>query len=390
MPRDGLCVKIAIGIFRLDPLGGLEDHAIRIAAALSERGHEVEIHTSGKTPPLDGPIGVQQHRRRAFSNHGQMAAFASDFAHATRRRYDRTVAFQPMPGCDVLFLADQLRDLPETPLWKRLLPRFKTYARLEAGCLRSGAHARIMGLARRQMDAFVARYPGVAQRAVVLPPTISIERRHPERRTDAFRTAMRQRLGIATGSQVWLWVGLQPYVKGLDRVIAALEKTPDATLLVVGLGQGGRKLLPTLLRSRLRAVSDRIKLLGFIPGADMPDYMVAADVLVHPARMDVTGAIILEAVVNGLPTVATDACGFAEHVARADAGRVISSAYDRDELVRAVTELRGLRNAECSRNGIAYGQAEYLFSGVGIACDLIEADAWPPEMTIANAGRMQS
>ncbi len=380
-------MKIAIGIFRLNPRGGLEDHAIRIAAALAKRGHEVDIHTSGKVPALDIPVGVQQHPRTAFTNHGQMAAFAAGFADATRQGYDRTVAFQPMPGCDVLFLADQLRDRPRTPWWKRLLPRFRTYARLEAGCLGRDETTRVMGLAHRQMAAFLARYPDIARRAVVLPPTISIERRHPERRTEAFRAAMRQRLGIPAGSEVWLWVGLQPRVKGLDRAIAALEQVPEATLLVGGLGRSGRRILPTRLRARLRRVSDRIRFLGFIPPAEMPDYLAAADVLVHPARVDVTGAIILEAVVNGLPAVATDACGFAEHVARADAGKVISSAFDRDELVRAATGLRGQRNAECSRNGIAYGREDRLFSGIGVACDLIEAASWPQELTLAGEGR---
>ena len=37
---------------------------------------------------------------------------------------------------------------------------------------------------------------------------------------------------------------------------------------------------------------------------------VAADVLAHPSRVDVTGAVILEAVVNGLPAVATLAGSF--------------------------------------------------------------------------------
>ena len=46
-------VKIAIGIFRLLPRGGLEDHALRIADELARRGHEVTLHTTGKLPDVD-------------------------------------------------------------------------------------------------------------------------------------------------------------------------------------------------------------------------------------------------------------------------------------------------------------------------------------------------
>ena len=171
-PKDA--VKIALGIVKLLPRGGLEDHALRIAAEVTARGHQVTLFATGKLPEAGGFATVALDRRaRPLSNHGRVAAFAADFEKATRGRFDRIVGFQPMPGLDLLFLADHLRDRPDVPLVKRLLPRFRTYARLEASCFGAGSATRIMGLAEPQTRAFAARYPGSGARIAVLPPTIT-------------------------------------------------------------------------------------------------------------------------------------------------------------------------------------------------------------------------
>jgi UDP-glucose:(heptosyl)LPS alpha-1,3-glucosyltransferase len=106
-------------------------------------------------------------------------------------------------------------------------------------------------------------------------------------------------------------------------------------------------------------------------------------VLAHPARVDVTAAVILEALINGLPVVATAECGFAHHIEEADAGKIVPPPFDGATFARLLAEVCGPRNATFSANGIAYGEAPELYSGLTLACDLIEADAWPIEITAA-------
>ena len=60
-----------------------------------------------------------------------------------------------------------------------------------------------------------------------------------------------------------------------------------------------------------------MRFLGF--REDIPELMAAADVLVHPSRLDVTGQVILEAIVNGLPAVVTGALRICR--ARREVGR---------------------------------------------------------------------
>jgi len=368
-------LKVAIGIFRLHPRGGLEDHAFRISAALCERGHEVDVYTTEKASTQDFTTHIL--KRRGFSNHARMQAFASDFRLATESRYDRTIAFHPSPGCDMLILGDYPRNRRGMGFWRWILPRFATYAELEAGCFEAGARTRVLGLAPRQMDMLLDRYPALRARSTLLPPSISPELYRPERRSLDTRAAVRDRLGIEQHAPVWLWVGLQPRVKGLDRAIEALVSFPDAVLLVAGPSPESPRPASSLRTIEQAGLADRVRFLGYVSKPQLIDHFAAADLMVHPARVDVTGAVILEALINGLPVVATDVCGFAAHVAQASAGKVLATPFDLEKLVEAIAEVSGPHNAAYSASGIAYGRQADLYSGIAAACDLIEADRLP-------------
>ena len=52
----------------------------------------------------------------------------------------------------------------------------------------------------------------------------------------------------------------------------------------------------------------------------MAGFYHAADYLVHAARTENTGTVLIEAMICGLPVLVTGNCGFAFHVHDADAG----------------------------------------------------------------------
>lgn len=369
-------MRIALGIHRLQPRGGLEDNCLRIAAELDRRGHEPTLFVAGAYPELKFPVVSIAPRRKPSSNHARAAAFATAFVDATNGRFDRTVAFQPAPGAAILFLADTLRDRADAPFLKRLTPRFRTFAWLERGCFDAPAKTRIIGVALPQIRAVVERYPSSRERVAIIPPAIAETRRRPELR-DRLRPAARAEMGLAPGEPTWLWLGLQPEIKGLDRVIEVLPDHPRARLLVGGLGADDHKMRKHLARAAQLGVADRIRCLGYISGDRFFSAVAAADVLAHPARVEVAGAVILEAIVNGLPVVTTDICGFAGRVLEAGAGKVVTGPFSDETFSRFLGDVGGAGNEEHSRRGIAYGANPELYSGVDVACDLIEAEHWP-------------
>jgi len=168
-----------------------------------------------------------------------------------------------------------------------------------------------------------------------------------------------------------LLVGAQAQVKGLDRALAALQSAPDTTLLVAGMAPDSSEAAQAARTLARKADRDRVRFLGF--REDIPELMAAADVLVHPSRLDVTGQVILEAIVNGLPSVVTGLCGFAEHVKKSGAGIVLPEPFSQTELRAALARIRDRAVAEAmSLAGIRYGRDTAPVSGLDQAADIIE------------------
>ncbi|HEX3918108.1 MAG TPA: glycosyltransferase family 4 protein [Caulobacteraceae bacterium] len=356
--------SVALAIFRLAPAGGLEQHCLRLAAILAARGCSVTLITT-RAPVIATDAAVEVILARGRTNHARLAAFAADAARAAVGRFDVTVAFHAIPGFDVIFCADPSRANP-APL-KRWLPRYAAYARLEREAFASGQLGRALLLSSAQLEGFARNTGAPRDRLTLLPPTVDRLRARPP--TPEARVAARTRLGLG-GEPVWLWMGLQPKTKGLDRALAALAATPDARLLVCGLdpaSRGGAAMRRLAARLRLGA---RVTWLGFADDAGLAQATAAADVLVHPSRADVTGTVILEAMASGLPVITTALCGYGEHVIAAGAGIVLPEPFQAAALAAAVRTAPA-RALAWSTNALAYAGRDDLFSGLERAADLI-------------------
>ncbi len=120
-------------IYRLTPKGGLEDNCLRVAAELVSRGHRVVLFTAEpasvpgiETRLLTGP-------GTAKTNHGRMLKLAkASRQEFEKAEFDRTIAFQMMPGPDYVFLADPIRQADGLDIWKRLTARHHVYKSIEA------------------------------------------------------------------------------------------------------------------------------------------------------------------------------------------------------------------------------------------------------------------
>ncbi|MHB8470297.1 MAG: glycosyltransferase family 4 protein [Gaiellaceae bacterium] len=107
--------------------------------------------------------------------------------------------------------------------------------------------------------------------------------------------------------------------KGIDTAIRALAALPgDAVLVVLGAGPD-REALAALTRTL--GVADRVFLLGRVP--DVAAWLRRASVFVHPARWEGFGLAVLEAMLAGLPVVASDVSSLPELVADGETGFLV-------------------------------------------------------------------
>ncbi|MFI4936139.1 MAG: glycosyltransferase family 4 protein [Caulobacterales bacterium] len=363
--------KIALVVFRLEPAGGLEQHSLRLASELIGRGCAVTLVTT--RPPAASPPGAELIviAERGRTTHGRLAAFAADAARAVADRFDRTVAFHAIPGFDLIFCADPSRARP--PPWRSVLPRYRAFADLERRAFAPTARTRVLFLSSAQLEAFARHHRTPPERLILLPPTVDRLRADPDAGTPAFRNAARRRYGADRAGPVWLWMGLQPRTKGLDRALEALAASPSARLLICGLRPESASAQPMQRLAGHLSVASRVTWLGFLGDGEVPGVIAAADLLIHPSRADVTGTVILEAMAGGLPVVTTAVCGYGEHVRAGGAGVVLDEPFRQADLDAALASATPKTLRGWSAAALAYARQGDLFSGLERAADVIQS-----------------
>ena len=170
-----------------------------------------------------------------------------------------------------------------------------------------------------------------------------------------------------------LMVGSGFVTKGLDRILQAVASLPESEKMncrMIAIGQDAPGAFQRMAQ-RL-GIGDRVEILK--GRDDIPRFMLGADLLVHPAYVENTGTVILEAIVAGLPVLATDVCGYAGYVTEAKAGRLISSPFSQNEFNQLLVEMiRSEEKLQWKENGLEFAKNADIYSMPQRAADFIES-----------------
>jgi glycosyltransferase involved in cell wall biosynthesis len=157
---------------------------------------------------------------------------------------------------------------------------------------------------------------------------------------------------VPESARVLLAVARLTDQKGIDVAIRALAELPDDTVLVV-LGEGPERA--TLLRlARDLGLESRAFLLGRVP--DVAAWLGRATVLVHPARWEGFGLGVLEAMLAGLPVVATNVSALPELIVDGETG-VLVEPDDAAALARGIAH--ALDRPELGAGGLERARSEF-------------------------------
>jgi len=341
-------LKFAFLIFKYFPFGGVQRDMLRIANDCAAQGHEVTIYTGewrGDKPSnanLAGSIKVVLLKSSGLFNHQRHQSLIDAMTGQIKLAPpDLVVGFNRMPGLDAYYAADPCfveRAQAERGWWYRLTGRYRFFAESEKAVMSADSDCQIMLLTSQDQAVFQRWYGTPDHRFHVLPPSIPAQRFANIHRSSA-RHHLRQEFGLPLGADVILMVGSAFVRKGLDRAIIALAQLPEAIkhntwLLAVGEDEAE----PMLALARQHGVADRVFIVAQ-GRADVPDLMMGADLLVHAARSELAGIVIIEALTAGLPVIVTDTCGYAGHVSAAGAGKVLSAPYQQTDFDLALLEV---------------------------------------------------
>jgi glycosyltransferase involved in cell wall biosynthesis len=149
---------------------------------------------------------------------------------------------------------------------------------------------------------------------------------------------------VPADARVLLAVTRLTQQKGVDVAVRALPSAPaDAVLVVLGDGPE-RDSLERLAREL--GIEHRVYLLGRVP--DVASWLRRAALLVHPVRWEGFGLAVLEAMLAGLPVVASRVSSLPELVADAETGLLVP-ADDPAALAEAIA--RALEHPELGAAG---------------------------------------
>jgi glycosyltransferase involved in cell wall biosynthesis len=142
--------------------------------------------------------------------------------------------------------------------------------------------------------------------------------------TEAERTGIRDKIGTAQDRVAIMTVGRLVAEKGFPELIEAMRDI-DADLWVVGerLASDHAAGIDGALESLQddRSLKERVKLLGY--RSDIPDLLRAADIFVSASHREGMPRSIIEAMMCGLPVVATNIRGSREEVRDGETGRLV-------------------------------------------------------------------
>lgn len=353
-------LKFAFLIFKYFPYGGVQRDMLRIATELTQLGSQVDIFTiswAGDAPAAG--INVRLIPTRGLRNHTRY----DNFIHRAQAEiadagYDLVVGFNRMSRLDAYFAADPCfaeKAHSQRNLLYRFSKRYRWFSACERTIFSQESQTEILLLSQREKAFFQRWYGTPEERFHLLPPYLSASRMALQDK-DLMRQRLRQEFGFGEDDYVLLMVGSGFRTKGLDRAIDAVAALPAALRAktrLLAVGQDNPKVFNRLIMERGVKANVRIS----AGRDDIPQLMQGADLLIHPARRELAGHVLLEALASGLPVLATDVCGYSSHIENATAGRLVKSPFRQVHLNACLAEMLDSGERQVwSQNGYQYAQ----------------------------------
>jgi teichuronic acid biosynthesis glycosyltransferase TuaC len=136
----------------------------------------------------------------------------------------------------------------------------------------------------------------------------------------------RKKLGLHTNTKIIFSLGLLIERKGFQYLIEAMKFVEDERFEVLCF-IGGSGPLKSKLQKKIDNLNltDKVKLIGFIPDEALPLWMNACDIFVLPSLSESFGVVLIEAMACGKPVISTYNGGSEEIVISEDYGLLVES-----------------------------------------------------------------
>lgn len=366
-------MKFAFAIFRYFPFGGLQRSAISMAKEALARGHSVTFFCGSWEGERPAGIEVRELKQAVLFNTAGIRSFTEAFRHTFQRNeFDLLLGFNKMPGLDVYYCGDSCfakKAFDERSWWYRLAPRSQCYLANEHAVFSCDVNTRILDVSVAERPEFARFYGTAAERFHLLPPGINRSHVLSQHKKN---TNIRTEFSIPIQAKIIACIGSGFKTKGLDRSINTLAELVhtqqvDVYLLVVGADKSAN----FYTQAKRLGIVERVIFTG--GRADLAALYQAADLLLHPAYREVTGNVLLEAMLAGVPVVASNVCGYAPYVLDYGLGEIISAPYAIADIAQAVQRVLTTEKSHWIAQSQVFSKQADIFSRPERAVDLLES-----------------
>ncbi len=334
-------MKLAFCIFKYFPYGGLQRDMYRAAEVAIARGHSVDIYTMDWEGLYIPNANINIIKVHCWTNHGRAISFITKLKKILNNRaYDRVIGFNKIPGLDIYFTGENC--FAKHVERKRLplihyFPRYFFFSLLEKKLFDEKSESEILLISPREKKVYQKFYHTQDARFHLLFP--GIEKPSCDNQAAInMRNSMRKLHNI-NENKVWLLFVASDYaLKGLWRIlelIRSLDKTHADQIILSVVGHDSACAYQSFLSRN--NIKTRVDFLG--ASDEVYALMAGADLLMHPAKVELAGKVILEALVNHLPVLTTEICGCAHYVIESHGGVVLPEPFSQQVFMHAFLQI---------------------------------------------------
>jgi UDP-glucose:(heptosyl)LPS alpha-1,3-glucosyltransferase len=365
-------MKLAIAIFRYFPFGGLQRDMKFIAEEAIKRGHQITIFCGDWQGDKIAGADIRVIDAFVFFNIAGVRRFVKAFEkYFDRSQFDLLLGFNKMPGLDVYFAGDtcfaEKAYLDRSWLY-RLTPRSQLYLHYEKSVLSEAGAKNIFCLVPQQIKSIARWYSASNDRITLLPPGISKSHVACDNPQEA-RKKLLNDLQIDQCAHIILCLGSGFRTKGVDISIASFSELVKENSNTVLLIAGGDDPAKYQQQAKQLGIGKKVFFIG--NQFAVADLLHSADLLLHPARYELAGNVILEAMLCGCPVLVSPQSGFAYYVKQFRMGELIESVDDVEKISLQIRRLlKEPKNQWQSKSQLLWNND--LFSRAEVAVQSLE------------------
>ena len=238
-----------------------------------------------------------------------------------------SISFSKISCFDFYYAADSCFASKNKNFLKNLSPRYHFFHKEESQIFNPTSKTKILSISKKENEIYKSIYKTPNRKFIFIPPYIDQKFfiNSNSKSTSSINRYFKK------NKKLLIFIGSGFKTKGLDRAIIAFSSLSDKVrnnFNFAIVGKDKEKTYKKLIAQY--GLEGSIKI--FHGHDNIHHLMREASALIHPARYENTGLILIEALSQNLPIITTENCGYSSYVRDDEKSVVLRSPFSQQEL----------------------------------------------------------